>query len=448
MPYPPIKWTRKWRLAFMISLIVIFLVSAPAIIFYTAGYRYDWDKGEVQKTGVISIKAQPKNAKVFLNGVKLDKELPMRLSNRAPGTYQLKISKQGYHTWQKNIEVNSKKTTYVNYIQLLKNTLPIKLDLNLNFDKIKQVKISPHHPYIIAVIKEKNFYELKLIDLEQKEITNLARTSEVISPPKVAWHNTRPYAYIKLNKKDNNIIQLVSGTEQKIGKAVNFSNDQQKNLQWTSSYQPSLVVNKKNELIKINLTEKNKITTTTNKKVWYYDNNRKNLWQYDRSNNRLKLKEGDSFLQLSSGIEKIIYLDKDKIIAKNSDHFIIFSRNKNKVTNKQTLSAKKITKIDSKWIAYSPWQFWRIYPDGSVDLMTRSSQKIHSINKLEKIESRNNLLLKKEGQLKSFDPRYYVNHTLFKRGKQIEDTGVNFEQRKIYLYGKIGNKTGVFYLEY
>ena len=102
MPYPPIKWTRKWRLAFMISLIVIFLVSAPAIIFYTAGYRYDWNKGEVQKTGVISIKAQPKNAKVFLNGVKLDKELPMRLSNRAPGTYQLKISKQGYHTWQKN----------------------------------------------------------------------------------------------------------------------------------------------------------------------------------------------------------------------------------------------------------------------------------------------------------------------------------------------------------
>ncbi|MFH0780181.1 MAG: hypothetical protein V1928_05025, partial [Parcubacteria group bacterium] len=55
------------RRGIAIGLIVLFLVAAPILILYTAGYRYNFKKNQVQKTGALVISTAPSGAEVTLN---------------------------------------------------------------------------------------------------------------------------------------------------------------------------------------------------------------------------------------------------------------------------------------------------------------------------------------------------------------------------------------------
>jgi len=103
MTYSKTYLTRTVRRAIMLSLISAFFIISPLIIFYTAGYRYDFAEQIIKQTGVISIDIKPVNAIVYLNDVQIKKKIPIRLPNRAPGTYHLKITAPGYQLWEKDI---------------------------------------------------------------------------------------------------------------------------------------------------------------------------------------------------------------------------------------------------------------------------------------------------------------------------------------------------------
>ena len=49
------------------SFIIIFSILTPIIILYTQGYRYNFKRGRVQKTGILIISSIPKKADVYLN---------------------------------------------------------------------------------------------------------------------------------------------------------------------------------------------------------------------------------------------------------------------------------------------------------------------------------------------------------------------------------------------
>lgn len=138
MSYPVIFLTRPWRRAILVGLITLFFVISPIVIFYTAGYRYDWKTHRVRATGIISIDVSPPDTTITLNGTPITEpvsNLPFfsrdmasyELKNRAPGTYTLSLTRAGYHTWFKDIRVESNQTTYVRDVRLIPKTLPIKL---------------------------------------------------------------------------------------------------------------------------------------------------------------------------------------------------------------------------------------------------------------------------------------------------------------------------------
>jgi hypothetical protein len=120
MEYPGTKFTRPIRLAMLILFIVAFFVISPLIILYTAGYRYDWQNGLLKETGSISIDIEPRNATASLNGIKLQKDLPIRFNNITPGKYNLHLTASGYMDWFKEIEVKNKQTNYIKEISLIK----------------------------------------------------------------------------------------------------------------------------------------------------------------------------------------------------------------------------------------------------------------------------------------------------------------------------------------
>ena len=47
---------------------IIFFVAAPALVFYTAGYRWNPKKEKIERNGTLIIDSTPADARVYLNG--------------------------------------------------------------------------------------------------------------------------------------------------------------------------------------------------------------------------------------------------------------------------------------------------------------------------------------------------------------------------------------------
>jgi len=78
--------------------ILLFLIIAPILIFYSLGYRYNFIKGNIEKTGVVFLKSFPKSAKIYLNNELQSDKTPTQITNLLSNTYDVRVEKEGYHT--------------------------------------------------------------------------------------------------------------------------------------------------------------------------------------------------------------------------------------------------------------------------------------------------------------------------------------------------------------
>jgi hypothetical protein len=90
----------------LLILFVIFLITA-GVVLYGKGYRIGLQTGKVELkgTGLLVAKSVPDAAQVYINGhltTATDNTI-----NLSPGTYEVKIYKDGYFEWKKNIIVQA-----------------------------------------------------------------------------------------------------------------------------------------------------------------------------------------------------------------------------------------------------------------------------------------------------------------------------------------------------
>src|SRR3990172_416716 len=99
------------------GILAIMIAITAGIILYASGFRLDLGQGGFAKTGMILVKSVPDGAKVFL-----DEELAgatdSTIGSLKPKTHHLKIEKEGFLSWEKDIEVEEKLITGVNAILL------------------------------------------------------------------------------------------------------------------------------------------------------------------------------------------------------------------------------------------------------------------------------------------------------------------------------------------
>src|SRR3990167_8039556 len=116
------RMTQRTRTALFFTLVLLFCVATPALILYSLGYRVDWREGKVAQTGGLYGKTAPANAAVSING-KEEKKTDflfgeLFLDNLLPGTYRVRIEKEGYKPWQKNLPVQEKQVTEAKNVML------------------------------------------------------------------------------------------------------------------------------------------------------------------------------------------------------------------------------------------------------------------------------------------------------------------------------------------
>lgn len=107
--------TKRTRRIFFWALVFLFAAVTPAIIGYSVGYRFDWEAKKIVITGSLFIKAKPSQARIFLNE-KFEKETSLfwntaLISNLKPKIYGIRVEKDGFWPWHKNLTVKPELVT-------------------------------------------------------------------------------------------------------------------------------------------------------------------------------------------------------------------------------------------------------------------------------------------------------------------------------------------------
>ena len=101
-----------------------FFISAPLVLLYTAGYRYDTKKHRVEKTGILQADSIPTGARIVLNDVVQKITTPASFTRILPEDYRVRFEKEGFFPWEKTVEVKSSETTFLTNALLFHDSLP------------------------------------------------------------------------------------------------------------------------------------------------------------------------------------------------------------------------------------------------------------------------------------------------------------------------------------
>lgn len=103
--------TLKRRIALIIAGAVVFLLAGPAVVLLAQGYRFDWDAAGLTRTGTLVVKSEPR-AEGTLSGL-ADFSTPLTDRFIMPGEYQITLSKPGYRSYTKRVNVSAGLVTFV-----------------------------------------------------------------------------------------------------------------------------------------------------------------------------------------------------------------------------------------------------------------------------------------------------------------------------------------------
>ena len=97
-----------------IIILFLILIGTAVGIYYARGYRFDPTnpKAIIQGTGLLVLTSHPDGARVLING-----HLTTATNNTinlGPGTYQVRIEKDGYFPWQKTLEIKKETVSQAN----------------------------------------------------------------------------------------------------------------------------------------------------------------------------------------------------------------------------------------------------------------------------------------------------------------------------------------------
>jgi hypothetical protein len=237
-----------------ISFIVLFIVIAPALIFYALGYRYNWTNRNIEKNGALYVKSYPSGAEIYIDDQKIKQKTPTQVVEISSGKYDVLVKKDKYVPWTKKLEIYSGETTFAEDIVLfLENREKIMLsgggtdwmvnkqknqycyldkENNLNITNIEQDKAilvfkfdkkyqlidwSPNNSEILLNF-EASYY---LFNLDQKNLRKL----NIISPDKITWDNNDPNLiwYQKNSKIYRHYTNSLDTTDQAIDSKLIFT---------------------------------------------------------------------------------------------------------------------------------------------------------------------------------------------------------------------------------
>jgi hypothetical protein len=154
------------------AFFALFLISTPAAILYSQGYRFDQYSQIFIHSGSVTVKSVPSSASVYLNnelqtGNSLDIiNNSFTLNGLRPGTYTIRVSADGYQDWEKQVEVHSGISTEYWSIFLASKNPSVQ---ELSASSIDRFFSSPFGKYVALVNNEGGELKISAYDIKNNE---------------------------------------------------------------------------------------------------------------------------------------------------------------------------------------------------------------------------------------------------------------------------------------
>ena len=172
--------TKKIRTILFSISAVFFLLAAPLAVFYSMGYRFDFERKKIIQVGTVYVKILPKNAQVSV--FPLDKkQLQSKtkktdfffgaafFENLLPQKYEIEIKKEGFQGWEKTLEIEEKKVTDAKNIILV----PEKFNFASLSKNIENFFVFPDEEKLILKEANEKGWSLKLFETKNNVKSHL-----------------------------------------------------------------------------------------------------------------------------------------------------------------------------------------------------------------------------------------------------------------------------------
>lgn len=448
MEYPGSHLTKVWRRALLITCFVLFFILFPVIVMYSAGYRYDWNNGLLRETGSISVDVKPTNAKIFLNDVEIKESIPVRLNNITPRKYLIKITAPGYYDWQKEIEVKNKQTTYIKEISLLKNNEPKKITNHSG----KNLALSADGRYL-AYYAEQNIWVYDHKTQTEKVIVKLSEKDT----PTFDWSKNK--YYLAIAKNDGTSINIIDIETQKQWSVDSPDGNKINKYEWQLTPEPEMVFGTSKKIYVARPNTQKIIEMTNNKYLdWKVENGV--LWtlQTNTTTNQISIvKDTLGFavdltanivfpetMNIKNNNWILQAVQNNTALLKKADSSGMLIINNNKYFNING-STSLISKYNSWWLIWTPWELLSFSEGTEPTLLNRSGEQLQKVWPLDEY---NTLALIWDDKATIFFPYYDVGHILV--NKKILSSAVESGDKILYYSIAQSEKedNGIWELEY
>lgn len=101
---------------FLLSALA-FLLVASFVITYAAGYKVDIVNRKIKQTAMLDVQTRVKDSEIIVNG-EAKGSGSVILRDLEPGKYEIIVKKEGYHSWEKTVELKPGQAETINDIAL------------------------------------------------------------------------------------------------------------------------------------------------------------------------------------------------------------------------------------------------------------------------------------------------------------------------------------------
>jgi len=143
---------KRTRFIILLICLVLFFTITPVLIFYSLGYRIDFNNFKITATGGIYIRAEQSGTEIIIDS-KINKKTgffsnSVFIQNLLPDKHNVLVKKDGYFYYIKNINVIEKQATKIENITLFKNNIEF-INTNLNWP----IKNTPNSSITLIDVK-------------------------------------------------------------------------------------------------------------------------------------------------------------------------------------------------------------------------------------------------------------------------------------------------------
>lgn len=423
----------------MISLIIAFFAVSPILLLYTSGYRYDFNSKKIKETGSISIDIEPKDANIYINDILVKQSMPVRLNNRAPGTYKIRIEKEGFKTWEQNVAVESSQTVYIKQNSLLKDRLPEYIEVPSSTPLF--LFGSQDQEETFALFKNENGYEFA--SLKNNDGKGLETIEVYEKEPNISLSSFHKTALIETKEEETKKLELLSLKNATKKTVHTTSIEAPLESQW-SKRDGEIYLRQSSIIRKKDIYGLDKVLGNAEARLWYVEYP-ETIWILKDKVIELLNLSNISYAVPADTME-IIDINQYRIITRGSSGFSVINRMAEEPETTRQIPAEHIyfNATHNEWWVWSDFEFWKITEKGKTELISRYAKKIAHIKPL---NAEGLSLLVDESGLNAQNPGYAPTQQLYS-SEEVTEVEVSSRDQIIYFIGKLGTKQGLFRLEY